>query len=71
MNLNIRKIEKEDLPFLKIVLDSIELFPSDMLEDMVSDFFSNPQTTDFWFTAVQDKNPIAVGYCAPEKLTRV
>ena len=69
MNLTIRKIRKTDIPYLKDVLNSIELFPSDMLEEMVSDFFNNPETTEFWFTAVENEIPLAIGYCAPEKLT--
>lgn len=66
---NIRKVIKADLEALKAVLDSIELFPSEMLEDMISDYFNNPESQDIWFTYVDNGNPIAIGYCAPEKLS--
>ena len=69
MNPSIRKVRKEDIQYLKDVLNSIELFPSEMLEDMISDFFNNPDTEEIWFTATENNIPISIGYCAPEKLT--
>ncbi len=69
MDYPIRKAIQEDLPYLKGVLDSIELFPSEMLDEMISGFFSNPDSEDIWFTATKDSRPIAIAYCAPEKLT--
>lgn len=39
---NIRKVIKSDLEGLKHVLDTIELFPAEMLDDMISDYFENP-----------------------------
>lgn len=69
MEINIRGIQKADLPALKEVLNSIELFPAEMLEDMSADYLNNPQSEDIWFTALTDDKPIALAYCAPEKLT--
>lgn len=69
MNPTIRKVKKDDLQYLKDVLNSIELFPSEILEDMISDFFNNPETEEIWFTATENEMPISIGYCAPEKLT--
>ncbi|WP_407522434.1 N-acetyltransferase [Lacibacter sp. MH-610] len=65
----IRKVQNEDIPGLKEVLDSSELFPSEYLEDMISDYFTNQETTDIWFTYIHNNRPVALGYCAPEKLT--
>ena len=65
----IRPILKGDLIALKEVLDSIELFPSEMLEDMTSDYFSNPETAEVWFTYLENEIPVSLGFCAPEKLT--
>ena len=65
----IRSITKSDLPDLKKVLDSIELFPSEMLEEMISDNFNNAETEEIWFTATDNDTPIAIGFCAPEQLT--
>lgn len=79
----IRPVQKEDLPALKSVLDATELFPSEMLDDMISPFFktkdSSAGTTDeeeapeLWFTAVSTDDtgatPVSIAYCGPEKLT--
>lgn len=65
----IRMITKSDIPALKIVLESIELFPSEMLEDMISDYLTNEDSQDIWFATEQNKSPVSIGYCAPEKMT--
>jgi len=67
--IQIRKIIQQDIPALKEVLNTLELFPAEMLENMTSDYFTNPETQDIWFTAVEESKPISIGYCAPEKLT--
>ncbi len=69
MTREIRKVIKEDLEGLKAVLDTIELFPSEYLEDMLSDYFNNPLTEEIWFTAIENNKPAALGYCVPEKFT--
>lgn len=65
----IRKVRKDDLEGIKQVLDTIDLFPSEMLDDMISDYFNNPETEEIWFTSVHDGKICGIGYCAPEKLT--
>lgn len=65
---NVRPIKLEDLPALKTVIDENQLFPSDMLDEMISDYFNNQKSRALWFTYDNGK-PIAVAYCAPEKLT--
>ena len=62
-------ITRSDLPDLKEVLETIDLFPSGMLDDMISDYLNNPQSQDIWFTAIDNTKPISIGYCAPEQLT--
>ena len=69
MSALIRKIVKDDIPFLKEVLNSIELFPSEMLDEMISNYLLNPDSKEIWFTKLKDNIPIAIGFCAPEKLT--
>jgi len=69
MNEKIRAVIPSDLDGLKKVIDSSELFPSEYLEEMISDYFNNPDTQDIWFTYINHHKPVAFGYCVPEKLT--
>jgi ribosomal protein S18 acetylase RimI-like enzyme len=66
---DIRKVVLSDIEGLKSVLETIDLFPSEMLDDMISDYLDNPETEEIWFTAIENDRPIALSYCAPEKLT--
>jgi N-acetylglutamate synthase-like GNAT family acetyltransferase len=65
----IRKVTQRDIPALKEVLETLELFPAEMLDDMISDYLINPESQDIWFTAVEKDKPISIGYAAPEQLT--
>lgn len=64
----IRPVIPNDLPALKAVIDANKLFPSHMLDEMISDYFTNEDTNEYWLT-YDDDNPIAIAYCAPEKMT--
>ena len=65
---NIRPVTPNDMPALKAVIDANDLFPSDMLDDMMSDYFANHDSRDFWLT-YEDEKPVAIVYCAPERMT--
>ncbi len=69
MTEKIRPVVKSDINHLKIVVDSSELFPSEYLDEMIADYFNNPETQDLWFTCIEKDKPVAIGYCVPEKLT--
>lgn len=69
MHEKIRAVIKSDTEGLKKVVDSSELFPSEYLDEMISDYFNNPDTQDIWFTYIDNKKQVAIGYCVPEKLT--
>jgi len=65
----IRPITNTDMPSLKNVLDNCKLFPSEYLDDMISDYFENPDTEAIWFTAEQDGDIMSIAYCAPMTFT--
>ena len=65
----IREVRKNDLAALKDVIDSSELFPSYLLDDMIHDYLNDQASEDIWLTATNGGIPIGVMYCAPEKLT--
>ena len=69
MTKNIRAVQKADLDELKRVIDSSGLFPSEYLDEMISDYFNNPYTEEIWFMYADHNQPMAIGYCVPEKLT--
>ncbi|RIW13432.1 N-acetyltransferase [Algoriphagus lacus] len=69
MSDTIRTITKADLDQLKIVIESSGLFPAELLDGMVADYFSNSESEDIWLTKLDDNRPIAIVYCAPERLT--
>ena len=62
MTTSIRPIVLEDLEALKAVLDSCGLFPPELLDDMIADYFQNPDSTDLWLTTVEQdrQNYIAI-----------
>ena len=64
----IRPITPHDIPLLKIVIDANSLFPPEMLDEMIGDYFNNKNSKDCWFT-YDDVKPVAIGYCAPERMT--
>lgn len=69
MSDNVRAIHKSDLKDLKTIIDTSGLFPSDLLEGMMADYFGNPDTQEIWLTRMVDDTPVAIAYCAPERLT--
>lgn len=61
----VRTLMLADLPAIKEVIDSNDLFPSDMLDDMFSEHAESGG--ECWLTAEQER-PCAVVYCAPEPM---
>ncbi|MEO1543501.1 MAG: GNAT family N-acetyltransferase [Pseudomonadota bacterium] len=66
--MKIRPTKTENLTALKSVLDCTELFPSEMLPDMVSGFLSCEGSEDVWLTCEMDGQAIGFCYAAPEEL---
>ena len=69
MKNKIQAVSHNDIVGLKRVVDSSELFPSEYLDEMISDYLNNTNTQDIWFTYIDNDTPTAIGYCVPEKLT--
>ncbi len=65
----IRPIVAADLNSIKNILDSSELFPFELLDDMIAPYFTEPGSGEIWFTYAQENIPVGLGYCVPEKLT--
>jgi len=64
----IRPISDYDLLTLKEIIDANNLFPSDLLDEMVLNYFNTNDSNEYWFTYDNGK-PIAIAYCALEKMT--
>ena len=64
----VRDVAERDLAGLKAVIDATGLFPSPMLDDMVRGYLDGAAEQEIWVT-VDDGRPVAVGYCAPERMT--
>ena len=67
--MKIRLAQEEDKAGIKKILNSIELFPAELLDGMMHPYLTESDCQDIWFTAVNDGEILAFGYCAPEMLT--
>lgn len=68
--ISIRSIVSEDMEALKTVLVSSELFPAELLDDMIAGYLENEVSADIWLTATdQGGEAIALAFCAPETFT--
>ncbi|MEM6614879.1 MAG: GNAT family N-acetyltransferase [Cyanobacteria bacterium P01_C01_bin.72] len=68
MSDNIRAVKPQDVAAIKAIIDANELFPSQMLDEMMSGYFTNSDSEELWLT-YDDSNPKAIAFCAPEQMT--
>ncbi|PHI18209.1 GNAT family N-acetyltransferase [Lewinellaceae bacterium SD302] len=66
---DIRPVQKRDLPAIRRVIDSSELFPSEMLDNMIAPFFGSNENGSIWLTSGPAEQPDTVAFCAPEPMT--
>lgn len=68
--LPIRAVGPDDLPALKAVIDATGLFPSELLDSMLAGHLdgSEPEAVGLTATDGPDGRPVAVAYCAPERM---
>lgn len=65
---NIRSAEKQDINHIKRIAEETELFPSEMLDEMISGYFDSSKA-DIWFVYVDAGEAISFGFCEPERMT--
>lgn len=66
MTYAIRPIAASDIPALKDIIASSDLFPADMLDDMIAPYLSGEDSGRIWLT---DSTVSGIAYCAPEMMT--
>lgn len=64
----IRPVERGDIATIKVIAEAAELFPGDMLDDMIAPYFART-ARDIWFVATQEEEPVGFGFCEPERMT--
>ncbi len=69
MSYQISRTVKEDLSGIKSILETIELFPPEMLEEMIADFLENPNSNALWLTYSENEIPLGFVFCNIEMLT--
>ena len=65
----IREATPSDIPALKTIIASTDLFPADMLDDMIAPFFSGAGADEIWLIVEHDSAPVGLAYCAAERMT--
>jgi len=67
--MNIRIPTKSDLPDIALILDDTDLFPAEMLGEMIAPFFDEPDSPEKWLVCEESNNGvIGFGYFRPEPL---
>lgn len=64
----IRPVEKRDVAQIKGIADATALFPSEMLDEMISGYFDGSKP-DIWFSCTLEGQAISFGFCEPERMT--
>jgi ribosomal protein S18 acetylase RimI-like enzyme len=65
----IRPVMPDDVTALKSVIDAVGLFPSEMLDGMLTEYFAGgADNKQIWLTD-DEAGPFAVAYYAPERMT--
>jgi len=66
--MTIRKTQADDIPALQAVLDATELFPSEMLPEMIAPFLQGLGTPEVWLTSHGQEGAQGFCYAVPEQL---
>lgn len=60
----------DDIPALQRVLKRTELFPAEMLPDMIRPFLAGDSHDQVWLTATSDTRPVGFCFAVEEALTQ-
>ncbi len=64
----IRPARRSDLPAIRSVVVDAEMFPPEMLDDMIAGYLDRT-ARDIWFVPVADGRVVGFGYAEPERMT--
>lgn len=65
----IKKLNKKHLSKVKSIIEENDMFPPDMLDDMVEGYLAD-QSEEIWLVAENDHSDVvAMAYSAPERMT--
>lgn len=67
-NYSIKQTIKDDLPALCAILDATELFPREMLPDMIADYLAGDPPDAVWLTAREGETVAGFCYTVPEEM---
>ena len=67
--LKLRPAVRQDLAAIAAASEDAQLFPADMLDDMIAPYLSGSDT-DLWFVATDADRVVGFGFCRQETLTQ-
>lgn len=68
MSITIRSTISDDLPALRVLLDETELFPGEMLPDMIAGYLAGEDPDAVWLSALDGRGVAGFCYCVPEQM---
>ena len=67
--MQIRRTLESDLPGIRCVLETVNLFPPEMLGDLIAEFLRHSNSRELWISCLVDGTVAGFAYVAPEELT--
>jgi ribosomal protein S18 acetylase RimI-like enzyme len=67
--ITLRDALRADVPAFKSIIEKVELFPADFLDDMTASYFNGNPNNEIWRVAEHD-SVAGFAYCAPERMTQ-
>ncbi|MEO1084540.1 MAG: GNAT family N-acetyltransferase [Acidobacteriota bacterium] len=64
----IRLAQPSDVPMIGSIAEATELFPVEMLDDMIASFFDG-SVPDLWLVLKLNGEVVGFGFCEPERMT--